>query len=156
MKRLIMLVAIVASVVLGFSACAKKSRAQGSFSATECKSVCDKSGCNTRCISADGSFKQILALCNSASIMKTLIAGGLSIIQITLNTANGRVASCFSHIIPCHHQILVALSLVRQMRSSQALLSLEICCGCKRRCKSLDACRFSYAKGFISFPPSRP
>lgn len=56
MKNYIMLI-IMASVVLGFSACAKKPRPQGSFSATECKSVCDKSGCNTRCISADGSFK---------------------------------------------------------------------------------------------------
>lgn len=55
--RQIVALALVASVVLGLSACAKKSRAQGSFSASECKSICDKNGCNTRCISADGSFK---------------------------------------------------------------------------------------------------
>ncbi|WP_285264926.1 hypothetical protein [Helicobacter zhangjianzhongii] len=57
MMRQIVALALVASVVLGLSACAKKPRAQGSFSASECKSICDKNGCNTRCISADGSFK---------------------------------------------------------------------------------------------------
>ncbi|MBR2495568.1 hypothetical protein [Helicobacter sp.] len=56
MKSLVILT-ILASVGLGLSACAQKPRSQGSFSATECKSVCDKSRCNTRCISADGIFK---------------------------------------------------------------------------------------------------
>lgn len=41
----------------GLSACAKKSHMQGSFKATECKTICNNSECKTRCLSADGSFK---------------------------------------------------------------------------------------------------
>lgn len=53
----VLISAVVCGVLLGLSACVKKVRPQGSFTATECKSVCEKNECKTRCISADGSFK---------------------------------------------------------------------------------------------------
>ncbi|OBV29718.1 hypothetical protein BKN38_06400 [Helicobacter sp. CLO-3] len=40
-----------------FTACAKKPKPQGSFQASECKTVCDKNECKTRCINIDGSYK---------------------------------------------------------------------------------------------------
>lgn len=55
--------AILVSIIMalsagvGLSACAKKSRVQGSFKATECKTICNNNECKTRCLSADGSFK---------------------------------------------------------------------------------------------------
>lgn len=50
-----MLVGVIG--LAGLSACAKKPQVQGSFKATECKTICNNNECKTRCLSADGSFK---------------------------------------------------------------------------------------------------
>lgn len=50
----------VLSILLAFGlgACSSKPKAQGSFQALECKTICEKNECSTRCLSADGSFKK--------------------------------------------------------------------------------------------------
>ncbi|SQB99286.1 Uncharacterised protein [Helicobacter fennelliae] len=50
-----MITLIISSLFLG--GCYKKPKAQGSFRATECKTICDSNQCQTKCLSADGTFK---------------------------------------------------------------------------------------------------
>ncbi len=50
-------IACMIGVLVVMSACSHKPKAQGNFKSVECKTICEKNECQTKCLSADGTFK---------------------------------------------------------------------------------------------------